>query len=302
MILQPATGAGPKSSQQPNQWLLPFDGDTRVADLACVPPGEIDPEREKQRRLDAVERIRTVQKRIQAGKQYAVLLLFQAYDAAGKDGTIRRLCRGLDPGALSVSAFRKPSRREIRHDFLWRTSRKLPERGTIGVFNRSYYEEVLTVRVNPAFLAAQYPGPGQIPETAGSAAFWEQRFRAIREHERHLAASRTLVLKFWLNVSVEEQRRRFLSRLETPEKQWKFSAYDVEQSLLRESFDSALEPMLNQTSRPWAPWFSIPADNKPYLRAEVAEITATALEALDADYPEAEIEQPDHYRKLLSGA
>jgi polyphosphate kinase 2 (PPK2 family) len=185
----------------------------------------------------------------------------------------------------------------LRHDFLWRTSRRLPQRGEIAVFNRSHYEEVLTVRVHPEFLEGQYGGTAPDP-----GALWPARYRAIREHERHLAAANTLILKFWLNVSPATQAKRFLERLDIPEKRWKFSLGDIRESRFREQYDEAVMHMFNETSRPWAPWFCIPADDRWYLRWQIAEIVRQAMAALPLAYPEPEeipAEQAEEIRKLL---
>ena len=189
----------------------------------------------------------------------------------------------LDPVNVQIAAFKWPTDRELRHDFLWRTTRELPERGEIGVFNRSYYEEVLTVRVHPEFLGGQYAGNPPDAE-----ALWPARYQAIREHEKHLAAANTLVLKFWLNVSLKTQARRFLERLDTPEKRWKFSMGDIRESKFRTDYDQAVMHMFNETSRPWAPWFCIPADDRWYLRWQIADIVKQAMAALPLDYPEPE--------------
>jgi PPK2 family polyphosphate:nucleotide phosphotransferase len=202
-------------------------------------------------------------------------------DAAGKDGTIRAVLSGVNPAGCQVSSFKRPSAEELDHDFLWRTARRLPERGRIGVFNRSYYEEVLVVRVHPEFLKAQ-----KLPEPPDPETIWEQRFEAIRRHEQHLAESGTAVVKLWLNVSHEEQRQRFLSRIDEPEKNWKFSTDDVKERVHWKNYMHAYEEMLRATSRPWAPWYAIPADDKPFMRLTVAEIVAETMESLDLHYPE----------------
>lgn len=235
-------------------------------------------------RLESTRRmLRPYQRKLYAAKQYSILIVFQALDAAGKDGAIREVFEELDPVNVNVTAFKRPSDRELRHDFLWRTNLALPERGEIAVFNRSYYEEVLAVRVHPQFLAAQYAGAPPDPD-----AVWPGRYRAIREHERHLAAANTLILKFWLNVSPEKQAERFLERLDTPEKRWKFSLGDVRESNHRAAYDEAVRAMFNETSRPWAPWFCIPADDRWYLRWQVADILRQAMAALPLTYPPVE--------------
>ena len=241
------------------------------------------------------ERLIPLQDALYASQQFAVLVVFQALDAAGKDGTIREVFEKLGPAAVSVSSFKKPSSRELRHDFLWRTTKELPERGHIKVFNRSYYEEVLAVRVHPEFLDAQFPlGPPPVDE------LWPHRYRAIREHERHLAIANTLILKFWLHVSPEEQARRFLDRIEEPDKRWKFSKHDVYEAGFREAYDEALVAMLNETSRPWAPWFVIPADDKDYMRWQVAKITHEAMAELPLRFPQPDVETAEERERIAA--
>jgi PPK2 family polyphosphate:nucleotide phosphotransferase len=212
----------------------------------------------------------------------AALLVFQALDAAGKDSAIRHVFAGVNPCGLHVTAFKQPSRRELAHDFLWRTTAHLPERGNVAIFNRSYYEEALVVRVHPELLAGQ-----RLP-TAPSAAFWEGRLRAIRDHERHLAEQGTVILKFWLNISRDEQRKQLLERIEEPKKSWKFNVGDLDERARWDDYLAAYEQCLNGTSRPWAPWYAVPADNKHYLRLQIAKIVNEALESLGIDFPRAD--------------
>ena len=267
-----------------------------------LPPGVAFDENEEEYKAQlrrSRKQLRKLQAKLLAGKQYSVLMVFQALDAAGKDGAIREVLGGLDPGGVAVASFKKPSDEELAHDFLWRTTVALPPRGCITAFNRSYYEEVLVVRVHPQFLDAQFPG-GR-PDTAK---LWPERFAAIRAHERHLLASRTVVLKFWLNVSRGRQARRFLDRLEDPEKHWKFSSRDVLESGLRPAYDEAVLDMLNQTSTPAAPWFCLPADNRWYLRAQIADILCQALQNLPLAYPAEHLpegEKLDELTRMLSG-
>jgi PPK2 family polyphosphate:nucleotide phosphotransferase len=228
-----------------------------------------------------VDELRELQRRLYADDRYAVLLVFQALDAAGKDGTIRAVLSGVNPQGCQVFSFKQPSREELDHDFLWRTSRCLPERGRIGVFNRSHYEEVLVVRVHPEYLDAQ-----RVPDRPSLEELWQRRYASIREHEKHLARSGTLVLKFFLNVSRDEQRRRFLARIDEPEKNWKFSAGDVRESGFWDDYQHAYEQALLETSRPWAPWYAIPADDKHWMRLQVARIVVERLEALSLGYPQ----------------
>jgi PPK2 family polyphosphate:nucleotide phosphotransferase len=258
-----------------NPWRVPSDGDAPTAFEPPRDPGDCKDLLETTRKA-----LRPFQRKLYAAKQFSILLIFQALDAAGKDGVIREVFEDLDPVNVNVTAFKRPSERELRHDFLWRTSLALPERGEIAVFNRSYYEEVLAVRVHPGFLDAQYAGAPPDPD-----ALWPARYRAIREHERHLATANTLILKFWLNVSPARQAERFLERLDTPEKRWKFSLGDVRESNHRAAYDEAVRVMFEETSRPWAPWFCIPADDSWYLRWQVADVIRQAMAALPLDYP-----------------
>jgi PPK2 family polyphosphate:nucleotide phosphotransferase len=262
-------------------WRVAYDGGLDRAPQQYAPDESVTDAR---KRLEAARKaIRPFQRMLYAQKRFSVLLVFQALDAAGKDGAIREVFEDLDPVNVEVAAFKQPTKREVRHDFLWRTGLELPQRGDIAVFNRSYYEEVLTVRVHPEFLDGQYAGHAPDPET-----LWPARYRAIREHERHLAAANTLVLKFWLNVSPATQARRFLDRLDNPEKRWKFSMGDVGESGFRPDYDDAVMHMLNETSRPWAPWFCVPADDRWYLRWQIADIVRQAMSALPLAYPKAE--------------
>jgi len=264
-------------------WRVPYQGGGAFPFLPPTAPDDCKDRLEKTRQA-----LRPHQRKLYAARQFSILLVFQALDAAGKDGVIREVFEDLDPVNVNVTAFKRPSERELRHDFLWRTSLALPERGEIAVFNRSYYEEVLAVRVHPQFLAAQYAGAAPDP-----ASLWPARYRAIREHERHLAAAHTLILKFWLNVSPAKQAERFLERLDTPEKRWKFSLGDVSESNHRAAYDEAVSAMFEETSRPWAPWFCVPADNSWYLRWQVADIIRQAMEALPLSYPPVEEIPPE---------
>ncbi len=259
---------------------VPFDGGFVLDDQSSAPPGDVESKKSLEKQLSKyVAQISELQKTLYADDRYAVLLVFQAMDAAGKDGTIRAVLSGVNPAGCQVSSFKAPSSEELQHDWLWRTSRRLPERGFIGVFNRSYYEEVLAVRVRPEFLANQ-----RLPNVDENA-IWQQRFESIRDHEEHLARNGTIVLKFWLNVSQEEQKRRFLKRLTTPEKYWKFSKSDLSERARWSDYMQAYESLLNETSTPHAPWFAIPADNKRYMRVCVAEIIAKTMAALPLQYP-----------------
>jgi PPK2 family polyphosphate:nucleotide phosphotransferase len=216
-----------------------------------------------------------------ASNSYAILLIFQAMDAAGKDSTIKHVMSGVNPQGCQVYSFKHPSAEELQHDFLWRCSRALPERGRIGIFNRSYYEEVLIVRVHPEILAAQ-----QIPGAKPTDKFWQVRFDGINNFEQHLVRNGTIILKFFLNLSKDEQRRRFLERVRDPKKNWKFSESDLAERSHWDDYMSAYEEALGATSTDWAPWYVIPADHKWISRAFVAKIVTTTIENLDLKYPE----------------
>ncbi len=273
---------------------VPHDGSFRVADAPTAPPEDAPKKKQLERELDEqVERIDDLQRILYAHDRHSLLLVFQALDAAGKDSTIRAVMRGVNPAGCQVFAFKQPSAEELEYDFLWRCARRMPERGRIGVFNRSYYEEVLVVRVHPEFLDAQ-----RLPDRPPLQELWPQRFHSIREFERHQDANGTLILKFWLNVSRDEQRRRFLSRIDEPEKNWKFSEGDVREREHWDAYQHAYEEALRETSRPWAPWYAIPADDKRFMRAAVARIVADALEGLDLHYPVVEDEDRRRFQQL----
>ena len=276
---------GPVFEPPDHPYRVPFDGSFRVPDVPTAPPDDAPGRKEARKELDdVVERLEKMQRRLYAADRNAVLLIFQAIDAAGKDSTIRAVTRGINPAGFQVSSFKQPSANELDQDFLWRTSRALPQRGRIGIFNRSYYEEVLVVRVHPEYLKHQ-----QLPNTPPRAELrklWDQRYESIRDHERHLARNGTVVVKFWLNVSKQEQRQRFLDRIDDPKKQWKFSAGDIRERGFWDDYMQAYEEALNATSRPWAPWYAIPADDKPVMRLTVAQILEQMFESLDPRFPE----------------
>ena len=211
---------------------------------------------------------------------YALLILFQAMDAAGKDGTIKHVMSGVNPQGCQVFSFKAPSAEELDHDYLWRCFKCLPERGRIGIFNRSYYEEVLAVRVHPEFLAKQ-----QLPPEAKGKGIWKRRFTEINNFEKYLVDNGIIILKFFLNVSQEEQKNRFLERIEIPEKNWKLSANDAKERAFWDDYMSAYEDVFNHTSTSWAPWHIIPADNKWFMRLAVADIICNQLKNLDLKYP-----------------
>ena len=261
-------------------YLVPSDGSFSVARVPTGKPKDSPGKKQFKARLaGATKRLSELQRVLYAHDHYSVLLIFQAMDAAGKDSTIRAVLTGVNPAGCQVFSFKQPSKEELDHDFLWRTCRNLPERGRIGVFNRSYYEEVLVVRVHPEILESQ-----RLP-VVDEATIWQERLDSIRDHEKHLARNGTVVLKFWLNVSREEQCQRFIARLDDPEKNWKFAVSDCEERQLWDQYMMAYAEALNATSRSWAPWYAIPADSKPYMRMVVAELIVETLERLGWEYP-----------------
>ncbi len=227
-----------------------------------------------------IERLRARQNLLYAQDRYALLLVFQGMDAAGKDGVIKHVMSGVSPQSTEVHAFKAPSPDELDHDYLWRINRVLPPRGHIGIFNRSHYEEVVTVRVNPHFLDAQQLPPGHVTRR-----IWRERFEDISTFERHLFRNGTIIRKFFLNVSRAEQRRRLLERIDDPEKNWKFRTGDLDDRAKWNAFISAYGEAMAATSRDHAPWYVIPADHKWYARALVAEIVVKTLEDLDLAFP-----------------
>jgi PPK2 family polyphosphate:nucleotide phosphotransferase len=226
-----------------------------------------------------VAELSELQDRLYADDRYALLLIFQAMDAAGKDGAIKHVMSGINPQGCQVYSFKHPSPEELDHDFLWRTTRNLPERGRIGIFNRSYYEEVLIVRVHPSILESQ-----RIP--GADADVWEKRYDSIRGLERHLHRNGTRVLKFFLHLSKEEQRKRFLARIDEPEKNWKFSLADIEERKFWKQYMRAYEACLAATSTRHAPWHVVPADDKPNARLIISSILLDAMRRLKMSYPE----------------
>jgi PPK2 family polyphosphate:nucleotide phosphotransferase len=220
------------------------------------------------------------QRRLAAQATYGVLVCLQALDAGGKDGTIRHVMSGVNPQGVQVSSFKVPSAEELDHDYLWRYARRLPERGNIGIFNRSHYEEVLVVRVHPENLDRQ-----KLPEDAKGEDVWDRRYREINDWERYLSDNGFMVVKIFLNLSKEEQRTRFLKRIDVPEHNWKFSAADVRERAYWDDYQSAFSQMLSATSTPWAPWYVIPADRKWFARICVGAVLAHTLIGIDPQYP-----------------
>jgi PPK2 family polyphosphate:nucleotide phosphotransferase len=249
-------------------------------------PTEVEPVYKSKKKYqeilaDHVSRLSSLQQLLYASNRHAVLLIFQAMDAAGKDGAIRHVMSGVNPQGCQVFSFKHPSPSELQHDFLWRTTRDLPERGKIGIFNRSYYEEVLIARVHPEILLGE--GLADVPNDAK--ATWRGRYRSIIDLEKHLSANGTRIIKFFLHLSKDEQRKRFLERIDEPEKNWKFSLADIEERKFWSQYMKAYEACLRATSTREAPWYVVPADDKENARLIVSEIILDTLESLKMDYP-----------------
>ena len=269
--------------------------------LADIDPGDTWKLRSKDHAQEwlagGVAKLSQLQEKLYAQDRWAVLLIFQAMDAAGKDSTIKHVMSGVNPQGCDVHSFKAPSAEELDHDFLWRTNRCLPQRGRIGIFNRSYYEEVLVVRVHPELLARQ-----KLPASHNAKEIWRQRFEDINASERYLARNGVLILKFFLHVSRQEQKQRFLSRLDEPEKNWKFSLSDAQERGHWDGYMKAYEEMIRHTATGCAPWHVVPADHKWFTRLVVAEIIVEGLESLGLAYPKldpAKAKELAGARKLL---
>jgi PPK2 family polyphosphate:nucleotide phosphotransferase len=256
-------------------------------DPGCV--GHFMTKREAEKATAAsVRLLAEQQEKLYAQNTYAVLIILQALDAAGKDSTIKNVMSGVNPQGVRVTSFKVPSEEELDHDYLWRSCAALPNRGNIGIFNRSYYEEVLVVRVHPEYLERQ-----QLPPVLNDQDIWNRRYQEINNFERYLVDNGIIVLKFFLNVSKEEQKRRFLQRVEEPDKNWKFSAADIRERAHWDEYMDAYEVMLNNTSTPYAPWYIIPADHKWFTRFAVVSAIHQTLDRLHLAYPEATREQKE---------
>lgn len=281
-----------------SDYLVPTDGSFRIRKAPTKPPANLrgdEAKKDNQKALkEHVKVISELQALLYAADRHSLLLVFQAMDAAGKDGTIGAVLSGVNPAGCQVQSFKSPSSRELDHDFLWRISQSLPERGRIGVFNRSHYEEVLAVRVHQQYLDAQnLPSP-----KASGAQLWQQRHESINEFEKHLARNGTVILKFFLNVSKEEQRDRLLARIDEPDSNWKFDPGDLRERAKWADYMKAFEDTLRTTSTPWAPWYAIPADDKAFMRREVARIVRVTLEGLKLKFPKVSEERLAEMQRL----
>ncbi len=275
-----------------DSFLVPPGKKVKLSDFDPTSTGKFKNKEEATDKLQKdIVRLAKLQDVLYAQNNYAILVILQAMDAAGKDGTIRHVMSGVNPQGTQVFSFKGPSAEDLDHDYLWRSFKALPERGRIGIFNRSYYEECLVVRVHPEYLNLQ-----QLPPEAKGKNIWRRRFQEINNFERYLVRNGILILKFYLNVSKEEQRRRFLARINTPEKNWKFSLNDAKERGYWDDYMTAFEDMFQHTSTRWAPWHIIPADNKWFTRAAVADVIITKLKSLDLKYPDV---GEEHMKNLL---
>lgn len=287
----------------------------KLPDLLRVPPGSkvslhneydtklkiagMDKAEAKRLLQEGTPLLAEYQDKLYAQNDYAVLIILQAMDAAGKDGTIKHVMSGLNPQGCQVTSFKAPSTEELDHDYMWRCFRKLPERGNIGIFNRSYYEEVLITRVHPEILRSQ-----RLPDHLADKNIWKRRFEEINNFEKYLVNNGIIVLKFFLNISKAEQKRRFLARLDLPNKNWKFSVSDAKERGHWNEYIEAFEDCFSHTSTKWAPWYVIPADEKPFARLAVGYVVYQTLKSLKLKYPvvtKAQKEQLEMARAILEG-
>jgi PPK2 family polyphosphate:nucleotide phosphotransferase len=258
---------------------------------------DIEKDEAKAMLVDGVERLAALQEKLYAHNRWSVLAVFQAMDAAGKDSAIKHVMSGVNPQGCQVHAFKQPSQEELDHDFLWRIAKALPERGRIGIFNRSHYEEVLVARVHPEILERQH-----LPKAVFGKDIWDERYTSIRHFESHLARNGTLIVKFFLHVSKEEQRKRFLARLDEPPKRWKFEMGDVAERKRWDKYMRAYEDAIRHTSREEARWYVVPADNKWFARLVIAEAMVEAMEGLKLEFPKVQgkaLKDLEHVRGAL---
>ena len=279
-------------------FLVPPGKKVRLSDFDPGFTGKFRQKEEAREKLAAdIDQLAKYQDVLYAQDTKALLVIFQALDAAGKDSVIKHVMSGVNPQGTEVYSFKAPSAEELDHDYLWRCHRAIPERGRIGIFNRSYYEEVLVLRVHPEFLQAQ-----KLPPKSMKKDIWQWRFDQINDFERYLVRNGIEIIKFFLNVSKEEQRQRFLTRLNTPEKNWKFSLTDVQERGHWDEYHEAFEDVFRHTSTKWAPWYIIPADHKWFTHVAVADIIVSKLKSMDLKYPsvsKARLKELDRARKIL---
>jgi len=271
---------------------------SKKSDFATSVKKPLDRDAAKKALAKSVEDLAELQEKLYADNHHSLLLVFQGMDAAGKDSTINKVTSGVNPAGFQVFSFKKPSSEEMDHNFLWRCWQRMPERGRIGIFNRSYYEEVLVVKVHPAIVEGR-----RLPDKEINNAFWDKRYSDINAMEKHLANNGTRVLKFFLNVSKEEQKQRFLSRLNDSKKHWKFSSADLNERQYWDQYQGAFHDAIAATDKDYAPWYIIPADDKRNMRAIVADIIVDELKDLDLHFPEpdeAEVARFDAARESLN--
>lgn len=275
-------------------YLVSFDDSFKIGKASTEPQDKPSKQEDVDALAAAVAKLAKLQGKLYADDRYAMLLIFQAMDAAGKDGTIRAVMSGVNPQGCQVYAFKQPSAEELDHDFMWRIQRNMPERGRIGIFNRSHYEEVLVVRVNPEYLE-----PEKLPRKPKDLEeLWDERLESIVDAEKHWARNGIVVLKFFLHVSQAEQHQRFLDRITDPDDNWKFSPSDWKETNKWDAYMDAYQATLRATSKPWAPWYCIPADSKHYMRRVVAEIVTDTLAALPIEYPQVSAERKAAMEKV----
>ena len=279
-------------------YLVDFDNSFKIKDYSTSPPAtKLDKKDFKKKLESCIKSLSELQRVLYASETLSVLVVFQAMDAGGKDSTIRTVMSGVNPAGCDVVSFKQPSQEELHHDFLWRSSVELPKLGKIVIFNRSYYEDVLITRVHPELLDGT-----KVPWLHDISTLWQERFESIADYEKHLARNGVVILKFWLNISKKEQKRRFLRRIDEPEKNWKFDKADIEERKHWDDYMQAYEEVISYTSKSWAPWYAIPADDKPFMRYSVARIISDKLKSLGLTYPN--VDKREHkalmeMRKLL---
>jgi PPK2 family polyphosphate:nucleotide phosphotransferase len=279
-----------------HRYRLPFDGSFNIRKAPTAPPeGGLSTDACEKRLAELTQKLDHLQHLFYAHGRQALLLVFQGMDASGKDSTVRAVLSGVDPAGVDVTTFKEPSTEELAHDFLWRAASRLPQRGRFGVFNRSYYEDVLIARVHPQLLDTRHV---DLPKHRDK--LWAERFESIRDFEKHLARNGVVILKFFLHVSRAEQRRRFIARLDDPQKHWKFSESDVREREYWRDYQAAYEEALRATACEHAPWYAVPADDKPFLRMTVAEIIVNTLQDLDLRYPEIKGTQRRRFGQMRS--
>lgn len=276
-----------------DNFIVPFDKKIKIKDYDPEDTGEFHSKEEAtEKLLEGKEKLTKLQDMLYASNMYSILIIFQAMDAAGKDSTIKHVMSGVNPQGCQVFSFKAPSVEEHDHDFMWRCMKSMPEKGRIGIFNRSYYEEVLVVRVHPEWLESQ-----KLPPVKDYDKFWKTRFDDINNIEEYLTNNGITILKFFLNITKEEQKRRFLKRIDTPEKNWKFSYNDVKEREYWNDYMKAYEETFNHTSTKQAPWYIIPANHKWYARSVVADIIISKMKELDLKYPKASDEHKTDLQK-----